>query len=802
MQSVRQDLSYALRIARLNPGSTFASFLALALGIGASSTIFSVVNAVLIRPLPVKDADRVVRLFESEDRLPQDSVSMADYLDWRRRLTGFDALGLYWPSVASLTGTRNPVQVRTFKCEASVLSLLGVKPVRGRSFTEADDSPGHGQTAMLSWAFWQSYFGGEDVIGKKILVDYKPHSIVGVLPKGFDVLGERDVWVPVTFDLNDPANARGSHSYMALGRLRPGVSLGQANTELRSVAQALAAEYPKQNSAVGAIAVKLRDVISGPVRKPLLLVFGAVCAVLLCACGNVANLLLARASQRQREISVRIAIGASRLRLFRQLLLEALLLSGCSSAAGLALAVVAMRIVRHWNGAHLPRPEEITLDWRVLVFTIYAAIVTGVIFGLAPALRASTSNVSDALKQFSGRVTEARGQRRTRKLLVCAEAAIATLLLVETLLLVQSFNKVSSLDPGFQVDHLMTLYLSFSAPAYREAPAAAHVMEGVIQKVRALPGVRNAALTGNLPLATGLTGGPVLVRGKPASKNIWDSPFVQLTPVTSGYFPTMKIPVLKGRGFEQRDDNSSSSVVVVNRALAERFFPGINPIGHQISYYLDPPLWREIIGVVANVPQKGLEQAVLPEVFVPAAQLRQPWLALVARTGGNPAGYTRAIEAQVRSVDPDMPAFLPRTMEEVISGQLGWRAFHTSILSAFAALALILACIGIYAVIAHSVAQRTSEIGLRMAVGARSGDIFKLVLRQGAAPAILGAVIGTIGAVAVARQFAGILFEVGPTDLRAYAGALATIVLIAFAASYLPARRAARLDPWKALRYE
>lgn len=800
-----QDARYALRIAGQNPGSTLAAFLALALGIGATTAIFSVVYGVIFRPLPVRDVDRVVRIFESDSRSNEDDVSMADYLDWKRQLRSFESLALYADGQANLTGLGTPERVLILACDSGLLPLLGVVPVRGRNFTPEEDQPGHDQVALLTWSFWRSHFGGRNPLGDKILLDDKPHTIIGVLPRDFFVMGEQDVLTPVSFDFTRRQNTRGYHWYGAMGRLRPGVSLAQANAELSTAAASLAAEYPQQNDKVGIRAIPLQDWLTGNVRPVLVLLFGAVSCVLLIACGNTANLLLARASSRQREVSMRVALGATRFRLCRQLLTESVLLSCSAALAGLALAAVSVRIVTSLKDTGIPNAEEITLDWHVLVFAIATGILTGILFGFAPAIRVSGARVNDTLKESASKVTESRGQRRLRQWLVCLETAIATLLLIESGLLIKSLAKAAHIDPGFRPDHLLTLFVSLPPSRYdpfRRPGCVARFSDTVLERIRSIPGVKDAAITSALPLLDIGGGTSMLVEGQPTPKTLWGSPFVQWSCISPAYFRTMCIRMLSGRDFNEHDDMTTKRVAIVNQALVRLLFHGQNPIGKRIANTSKQPDWREVVAVVDNVPQLGLEKKALPEAFLPLKQVETPSLAIAARTEGDPLGFKKQIEAQMHALDPELAIFKVRSMQQIITRDLGWRTFYSSLLIAFASIAIILACIGIYAVIAYSVTQRIGEMGIRMAVGAGRSDILRMVLRQGVTPALYGLVGGAICSIAVGRFISQLLYGVASTDPLTYLLVVALLLGIAIAASFFPALHAASVDPSQALRYQ
>ncbi len=799
-----QDCRYALRVARRSPGSTLAACVALTLGIGATTAIFSVVDSVILRPLPIRDAHSVVRLFETDSRSDKDVVSMADFLDWKRQVTAFSSWALFRLDQANLLTGGAPQRVRTIVCDAALLPLLGIAPIRGRNFHREEDEPGHDNAAMLSQSFWESHFGGENVIGRKIILDERPYTVVGILPEGVWTIGDGDVWLPATFDLHQKINTRGYRWYRPVGRLRPGISLAKANSQLARAAAMLGAEFPKQNSGVGAKALRLRDALAGDMRPPLLMLFGAGFCVLLIACGNVANLALTRSSARSREISVRIALGAGRSRLFRQLLTESALLSVAAAVAGLGLTAASIRVLRHLPGVQLMHSEEISIDWRVLAFAIGIGLAAGIGFGLAPAIRASMVDVQEALKQTSGRTTESRKQQRMRQLFISLETAVATLLLIQSALLIKSYAKASEINPGFDTHNVLALHVSLPPARYGyQHPASVTSFEDkLLPGIRSISGIEHAAVVTDLPLL-GIGGGSgVIAEGQPFPKNVGDIPYVQWTCISPDYFQTMRTPRIAGRDFNDHDREGSKEVVIVNHSLARQLFGTENPIGKLISAAVDPPQWSEVVGEFGDIAQLGIEKRPVPEVFIPVAQAQPQWLAVVARTSGDPLGYVERIQKQVEAVDPSVAVFLPRTMQQIVGGELGWRVFQTSLVSLFGGLAMVLSCIGIYAVVAYSVAQRTAEIGIRMALGASKRQIARAMVIQGALPALVGALAGAVLSLALSRVFSQLLYGVQAIDVPTYALVVGSFFALALLASYVPARRAAALEPSRCLRYE
>jgi putative ABC transport system permease protein len=765
--------------------------------------MFTIVNGVMLRPLPVKNADRLIRMFQTAPGKARMAVSMADYIDWKHDLKSFAGMALFTVSEANLNGGGKPERVNVIDCESSLLPLLGLTPVRGRNFTAEENQPNAGQTVMLSWHFWQARFGGKDVIGKTIWLNDKPYRVVGIVPDALYVLGKNDVAIPLTFDFKNIINTRGFRYYRVLARLRPGVSLRHAIAETASLSNAIAERYPKENRHVGVTAMYLRDWMDHEIRPALLVLFGAVCAVLLIACGNIANLLLVRASARRREMSVRIAIGAGRWRLVRQLLTECLLLSFTGAALGLGVALLGVHLVIGAEAGHLPRPSEVVLDWRVAAFTVGLAVLSSLIFGMAPTFNISLARANDALKELSGRVTESRGQQRTKRVFIAIATAVATLLLIESALLIKTFARISGIDPGFNPHHVITMRLALPEVRYdalKHPGIVGNFVERARYQVQAIPGVQDAGFTSNLPLLGGSSVGGVLVKGRVPSRSWWDLPQVQFTRVSPNYFRTMRIPLIEGRDFDDRDDNNSQTVAIVNQAFVQRFLSGRDPVNTIIRPYIPIVLWFRIVGVVGNYRLEGMDEASAPEMFTCIIQQEETQLALVARTSGNPLAFIKPIEHIIHDADPALPVYQPMTLDQLVEQEMGWRTFHTSVLAALAAIALLLAAIGIYAVAAYSVAVRTPEIGIRMALGAQKSDITKMILRNGASPAICGILIGAVGAVALRKVLAGFLYGVTATDLPTYAGVIAFLILVSLAATYLPALRAASIDPSRALR--
>lgn len=804
------DLRLAARMARKNPGTTLAAFFALALGIGSSTAIFSVVDSVLLRPLPLRDGDRLVRIYSVDSHGPDDDISMADYLDWKRTLHSFSGMALYRTRQATYTGEAVPERVITLEVETNLLPLIGVSPVQGRNFTSDANQPGQAPEAILAWPFWQTHFGGQNVVGKRIVLDQQGFTVVGVLPKSFTIFGHRDLLVPAVFDLNRMENKRGYHGYQVVARLAPGVSLTQANAELASSATLLARNYPKENQDVSARAQDLRSTLSGEgigasqkhMRFDLLVLLAAVLAVLAIACANVAHIQLIRAWSRQREMAIRASLGASGKQLFRQVLAESLWLSLAGAVGGILIALGLIRVFRHLPINAIPRLEEISLDWRVLLFALAIGILTGIGFGIAPALRSTRLDLNSVLKESGGRNTASRAQLRMRQMLVVLEIAVSVALLIECALLAKSFAAVMRLQPAFARQPLLTFYLALPPKRYNLQDLAGSTarLDAILKAVEATPGITSAGMSSDLPLSGTVSGGGLLFEDKQLPRQFWTAPYVVNLQVSASYFRTLGVPLLAGRLFTDRE--RIARIVLVNQAFAKKFFPGQSAVGHRIANVAENPRWQEIIGVVGDVPEGNIEDKVSPQVYFPLMIPVVPWVGVVVRAQGDPAAYLERLRSEIAKVDSSVAVFLPRTMQQIRDKQFFWRKLQTWLLGAFAFFALVLAALGIYAVIAYTVRQRTNEIGVRIALGATTGQVWGETLWQGMQPVIAGLAVGLLLGWAAARVTANLFFAAAPSDWGAYLGTISFILLVAALASAIPATRAARIEPARALRHE
>jgi putative ABC transport system permease protein len=794
------DLRYAFRILCKSPAFTAVSVIALALGIGANTAIFSVVNSVLIRPLPYRDPDRLVRLFETEPQLPLAPLCGADFLDWREQNHSFTGMALFGGSSANLTGTDQPARILMGNVSPQIFSILGVTPVAGRDFLPEEEQSGRNHVVILSHAFWQQHFGGDrGAVGRTLSLSGETYSIVGVMPRDFQAVPASDLWTPLSVD--DLKKTRGSHSWQVVARLKPGVTVAQSEADLQAIAKHLEQVYPSQNTDIGARAIPMLEQRVGNIRPVLLAMLGAVGFVLLIACANVANLLLARASVRQREMAVRTALGATRWRLIRQLLTESVLLSVTGGAAGLALAYWGVSVLRTTTASNLPRLKELNVDGTVLGFTLLVSVITGILFGLAPALQRGGSKdaLNDALKE-GGRGSTSMAGKHLRSALVVAELALSLVLLIGSGLMVKSFMRLLSLDLGFDPSRVLTMNISLPSAKYNAPLPRLAFYRELLERVKALPGVEAVAATSKLPLIGG-NNGTVVIEGQPKPAHQWEGPLVEFSTVTPDYFRAMGIPLKLGRSFTAQDEVKGPPVAVINETMARRFWPNESAI-HKGVINGDGSR-TDIVGVVGDVRQHGLEREALPEMyFCFGENSNRNTMALAIRAPGDPTPLTGGVRSAVQALDKDQPVYDIRTMEQVFEQNADGRRFQMLLFGIFAAVALVLAAVGIYGVMSYMVTQRSHEIGIRMALGARTSNVLGLVVAQGMKLAACGVVLGLIAALLLAKSLAGLLFGVQPTDPPTMALVSVLLTLVALAASYIPAWRATRVDPVIALRHE
>ncbi|MFN7949899.1 MAG: ABC transporter permease [Blastocatellia bacterium] len=806
MQTLWQDLRYGARMLLKKPGFTLIAMLTLALGIGANTAIFSVVNALLLRPLPFAESERLVLLSEKTREGERQSASYPNYADWRTRAQSFEGMAIGWPRNFTLTGGDKAVRVSGYTVNWNFFLLLRIQPQLGRMFTEADDRYGAARTVIVSHGFWQQRFGGElNVIGQTLRMTNESYTVIGVLPRGFEYFKKADVYTPLGLALEPDSGFAGrgnsTFDFYAIARLKPGVTLRQANGEMDAIGQQLAREYPEFNEGKSAQAEALQDVMSESVQHSLWVLLGAVGFILLIGCINVANLMLVRAAERQKELAVRLALGASRWRVIRQLLSESLLLAGLGGAGGLLLGSWMLQGLLALAPAEIPGLSRVGLDNRVLLFTLGLAVLTSLLFGLLPAWQAAKIDLQTALKD-GRRLATGAAHDGMRKALLIAEVSLSLVLLTGAGLLVRSMWNLLHVDPGFKMDNLLTLRLRLEGKKY--TPQASRVFyDECLARVQAVPGVRSAALTHSLPIDGTNWGSVFIAAGKPVPSHA-DLPMSGYLRVSANYFETMGIRLLRGRYFTAADTAESAPVVIINETLARRIWPNEDPIGKHIKqgFPEDKEPWREVVGVVNDVKMDGVDRATLMQTYLPYPQMPNQTLGLVVRAERNPAALASVVEQAIHAIDKDLPVFGVWTMDQLLGNSLAQRRLTLILLSSLAALALLLAAIGIYGVISYAVRQRTHELGIRMALGASGRDVLTLILRQGLKLALIGISLGLLAAFTLMRWMESLLFGVRPTDPLTFAGIALLLLLVALAACYLPARRATKVDPMIALRCE
>ena len=807
METLLQDLRFALRSLLRSPGFTAAVILTLALGIGATTAIFGILDAVLFRPLPYADADRLAMVWE-HDRISgteREPASVPDYYDFRARSRAFAELAAFEERQASMAGTDGEAQRLSLGAAGHQLfPLLGVRPLLGRVFGEAEDREGAAPVVVLGETLWRGRFGASpEVLGSTVRLDGVPHTVVGVVPSTLDVPREdTDAWVPLA--LGSASTPRSLHNVTVLGRMRPGVTPRAAQREMTALAAQLEAEHPGENHGRGVTVEPLHEALFGGVRTPLLLLLGASALVLLVACVNVANLLLVRGAGRTREVAIRAALGATRRRLARQLLVESLLLSLLGGAAGVALAAWGTELLVGLAPAGVPRLEEVGMDGRALALALLVAVATGCLFGLVPVLQARRVDPQAGLRADGGRGASAAPETaRARRTLVAVEVALSVVLVVGAGLLVHSLWKLQRVDPGFRTENVLRASFALPASRYPQSfdvyPRWAEVtgfQRELLERARELPGVRSAALASNHPLAPGFTNSFV-IEGR--EDEAADQAEIPIRAVSPEYFATLGVPLLRGRLLAPRDGAEAPAVLLLNEAAARRFFPGADPVGKRIRFWGTS---REIVGVVGNERFHGVAAEAPPAAYPPLAQTPTGTATLLVRAPGDPAALVPALREAVRGLDPELALFEIETLDRTLSRSISQPRFTTALLGTFAALALLLAVVGVYGVLSYAVAQRTREIGIRVALGARRGEIVRLVVGQGMVPVLAGLALGLAAAFAGARLLSGILFEVAPTDPLAFTAVVPVLATASLLAAWLPARRAARVDPMTALRSE
>ena len=802
MSILLSDVRVALRSLRKTPAFTAVVVLTLALGIGANAAIFSVLNAVLLRPLPYPDSERIMTLWtdNGDQGWPKDVSGYADFSDWRAQNTTFTEMAAYTGTTRTLTGIGEPEQVRGAVVVPTFFKVMGINPARGRALT-MDDFTGDRRVVVLGDEFWRRRMGSDPAaVGKAILLNNVAHEIVGVMPPRFTFPGTAtEFWT--SFPLSVTNEPRGNFWLSVVGRLELGVTVEQARAELGTIAKRLATEYPATNAKLGVTVVPLHENTVGDVRPALVVLMAAVGFVLLIACANIANLLLARGATRTREVAVRVALGAGRGRIVRQLLTESACLAVLGGALGLLIAKWGVDLLVAFGPDALPRMSEVRVDTAMLLFTLVAALFTALLFGLPPAMRASSVQLSDTLKEGTRSMSGARGGVRLRRALVVTEIALALVLLIGAGLLLASFRRLSSVDAGFDAANLLTARLSVPQSRYPQPAQARAFYQEVLTRTQALPGVRAAGYTTALPLSGSVNGAPVAIEGRAPMPDL-DDKEVRRAIASPTYFRTLGIPVLAGRVFTEQESGDTVNVVVVNETMKKLHFLGADPIGRRMQWGCVGPQcpWMTVIGVVKDTKQDGLDEFVRPEVFTSYLQQPRLGLTLAVRTQGDPLAIVGSLRSIVQSIDRDIPLAGVATMEQLMADSVATRRFNTLLLGVFSSLALVLALVGIYGVMSYNVSQRRQEVGIRMALGARGRDVLGLVLREAMALAGVGILLGVVLSLFVTRLLQTLLFEVSATDPATFAVTAFLLAGVALAASYIPARRAATVDPVAALR--
>lgn len=812
METLLKDLRNSIRSLVKHPGFTAIAVITLALGIGANTAMFTVINAVLLRPLPYRDPGRLVTIWEEspERDLFQMPVSLANMREWIDQNHTFDQISAYTFTNLNLTGAGEPARLLTVRSSANLFPLVGAAPMFGRAFLPEEDKEGANRVVILGHGLWQSRFGSDaGIVGKSLTLNNQSYTVVGVMPAGFQfpvgfgyqgqVLNEPTaLFIPIAAEGRE--TERGNYSFFAIGRLEPGATIEQAQAEISTIESRLEQQYPDSNTGIGVSLIATEEQTVKEIRPALLVLLGAVAFMLLIACANIANLLLARAASRQKEIAIRTALGASRMRILRLLLTESLLLSLAGGGLGLLLAIWGSDALIALAPENIPRLNEVAVDGRVFGFTLAVSLITGIIFGLIPALHSLKPDLNSGLKEGSRGSMESPAGKRTRSVLVALEVALSLVLLIGAGLMIKSFLRLQQMDLGFNPANVLSVDLTAAPSKYPEEHQKSAFFQEVIERTRSLPGVESVATTTALPLTVSVSGSDFRIEGRPepeAGKEM----VINTSSVSPGYFPTLDIALMKGRDFSDRDKSDAPKVAIINDQLARIYFSAEDPIGKRISFD-DRQSWISIVGVVGDVKRLGLDSNAQPEVYFPFPQAPTSSMSLVVRTTTQPLSLAGAVKNQIQLIDRDLPIDDAQTMEQLLTESNSGRRFNMLLLIVFAGVALILAMVGIYGVMSYTVAQRTHEIGIRVAVGAQSRDVFRMVIGQGMMLAMIGIAFGLVGAFALTRLMTTMLFGVEPTDTTTFIGIAVLLTVVALVACYIPGRRATKVSPLVALRYE
>jgi putative ABC transport system permease protein len=807
MNTFWQDLRYGVRTMMKTPGFTVVAVIAIALSIGANTTIFSTVNALLLRPFSFGNLDRLVVIHESVPQTgsTRSSVSPANFLDWQNQNQVFEQMAAYTDRSFNLTDGDVPERVEGTMVTPGFFPALDTKAALGRTFRAEEGQTGQDQVMVIKYSFWQRRFNSDpNVVGKQVNLNGQAYTIVGVMPRDFDFpQGAAQLWIPLAFDAKQQT-ARGSHFLRVLALTKPGVTFEQVQAEMKAITGRQEQQYPETNTGRTSNVETLARSYSRGSRQYLTVLMGAVAFVLLIACANVANLLLARGAARQKEIAVRMALGASRTRLIRQLLTESLLIALAGGALGLLLSVWGIEFI---SGSippnftkYIPGWQKLGLDTTVFAFTLGLSVLTGLVFGLVPAFQATRTNLNESLKEGGRTTGGGMGRSRLRSVLVVSEIALSLVLLIGATLMIRSFVELMKVDPGFSATNVLTMELGLTRTRYPEEKDRINFFQRLLPRLEGLPGAQKVGAVNYLPVSGSSTSSTFKIEGRPAPP-LGKEPLADYRVVTTQFFDALGIPLYKGRGFTEQDTLESPRVIIINETLARRYFAGEDPVGKRLSFSKEDKPW-EVVGVAGNITEDELEDAKRPGVYVP--YLQDPWwtMSLAIRTDGDPLQLTAAAQQEIRAVDKDQPVYNVRTMGQVVNERIAPKRVAMFMLGTFALIALVLASVGLYAVISYSVAQRTHEIGIRMALGAQGRDILRMVVGHGLVLTVVGLGLGLAGAFFMTRAMSQILYGVTPTDPLTYAGISFLLALIAFLATFIPARRATRVDPMIALRYE
>src|SRR5229473_2818694 len=815
MRNLVADFRFGLRILLRNPGFTLAAIVVLALGIGANTAIFSIVNAVLLRPLPYEDSSHIMQVWhvppaKSFPGMSLFSVSPANYLDWQRQSSSFEQMAAYGFAGFTFGGKERPEAIQGAAVASNFFSLLRVHPYLGRTFSPEEDRPGHGRVVLLGYKFWRHHFASDPaIVGRQIIMESQPYFVIGVMPDKFRFPSWAQVWVPLAWT-NQTRAVRGNHNYLVIARLKPRVNIDQAQAELSTISTRLEQQYPEDDKGWGATIRPLREELVGDVRPALLVLLGAVAFVLLIACANVANLVLAKTLARRKEIAIRTALGATRLAVVRHVLSETVLLSIAGGALGLFLARFGITLIVKVLGDRIPHFMEITLDTQVLAFTLLLSVVAGVLAGLIPSLRFTRADVNEALKQGQSHGSSDSSGSKTRGLLVVCEVALSLVLLIGSGLMIRSLWELRSVRPGFDPRNVLTMTVPLPATKFPSPAGQISFFQEVQRHVRRLPGVESAGVIDNLPLGGGGSHQPFSIEGRPLVP-MSEQPEVDVRLISPGYFSAMHVPILKGRDFSGADVAARPGAVLISDALARRFWPNEDPIGKHLTLTFFPGVVREVVGIVGDVKLDSLDETrPVATIYHPLTQItvadQQTWrsfgMSLTVRTASDPRNAISAVTAAVHQVGPELPVVDVMSMNDLISESVSPQRFNMLLLGSFAGLGLVLAAVGIYSVLSYTVRRRLREIGIRIALGATHNDVVRMVVADGMKPILLGVALGLAAAFALSRAIASLIFGIRATDPLTFAAVALLLLMVGILATVFPAYRAARVEPIRILREE